>query len=1214
MEANAGPSSKSSSPQAENLLLKKVSLDNLAKTKPQIIARNAEFILGELFQAAIKERQSLLAREQNSPNGVSPLTIKDYGKFITDIISKDGGVAALIPPRYNLERKISRQFMDTIVKMAAGFEVGKPGFIAQAPTGTGKSFLIGMLSSTMPKGSPVLISVPNKDLLEQTAAYISRFNPDKKISYISSNQFSKAEQSRLGQNIERSLNGDIVLAVNDSLSRLAEANLAGISEAAIKSFKPSLCIVDEVHKINSKSPVNQKIHKLLTEYINAGAGFVGVSATPDNLKVFNEATLDSQESLTAKRVGNTALFTRTPIEDLFKDQGLQLERVFEKSLAESIKDKELSPIKWHAMKMSDVKLFQGVKESDLDEDGDIKDARFNKFLDAKVGQGEKTNWDFITEAIAKKISTDEILKDLRAVSFTPNIEKSKSLAKMLDDYGIKSASYTGKGIFISNDLIQQAKNYRKDKYGEEFLDGFKGKITEDTKYKGFSVIADSDAYAAYNKRLLFSMLENRDLKNVSSVEKLHTGIDFPWLDLAILTPTASHSKYMQMLGRVTRLDPQNPHKEAHVLEVLLDGNAVFQPFNIASATGMSLGNGASANPFLLSSSQKLLNTESAAVENSVDIKSLDQYSGFMSLTSVLAPLLKTELDGGFKIALKIALTERARELIDLKVNELSDTSRADLIPKSELLIRSSGVEKYNPLIWLAVQEQLKTELDGIRDSVSDSVSQVKVSSTKAPSALIQSSEAKKHLLINLASLRFPLHPVKKNSLKEASSPLSYIADIEGDLKKITEKNHIERRYVLAHLRNYQKQYGFGIHRRIDSDAKDYLRDQSNERFIVEAAKELRDNESHLYPLRDPYDMALLNTYSISKYAQDKSPGRSSNRFTENIISEDGLQTDKGIDKELWTEIKALKSAENDSPLSSISALSDHNYINLRDVYKGISEKLGFDFSSLDSKPKLSFESNAEAFLKRLLKKDNLNILDDQGKAAAYLSLGHNQIENLSINDNGTFTLNPVRGLSKDDFQKVLDSLDKILKQEAKYLYPNKAFPRKEGGYFIPSEEQINAYGKWIDLNRDNILARTGLDRESFEEKVFRNITDHSLTKTPAIAMKISFRAADGEKKLFNLYSEFIKAQQATSIKMNGDVTSDNSSKIIQVTRDNFRTFFPPGRTIMFNDLFTRCEDCYKFLKKQELSDDEIAKQHLQYSHSQGLIVIKSDLAKQRIIK
>jgi superfamily II DNA or RNA helicase len=94
---------------------------------------------------------------------------------------------------------------------------------------------------------------------------------------------------------------------------------------------------------------------------------------------------------------------------------------------------------------------------------------------------------------------------------------------------------------------------------------FKGQTQEVQEHPGYTLISNY-SHRNHNKDILFTLLKNRKLLNISSVGMLGTGIDLPWLELAVMPmPTNSHTLYIQRIGRITRLDPGNPRKIAYVL-------------------------------------------------------------------------------------------------------------------------------------------------------------------------------------------------------------------------------------------------------------------------------------------------------------------------------------------------------------------------------------------------------------------------------------------------------------------------------------------------------------------------------------------------------------------------------------------------------------------------------------------------------------------------
>jgi hypothetical protein len=487
-----------------------------------------------------------------------------YRLFVNKFFEDVDGLSALLPNHYNLNRATSQKFLnhfiETFSKNEAQILHSRPephAEVIESFVGSGKTFLIGMMLAALPDGLKAFISTFSKDLQRQLLNTIVRFTPDKNISQISSNNY-KAEPVLIRfddgtieeYQIPYGLGGDIVFGVNNTVARLQEGqiNQEIISEEDIEAFDPILIIFDEVHTITSNSERNKSIKSFIRKLIDKGGSFIGFSATPHNL-----TTQPRSDDDCTVQDGRRTLFTHPNqlASNFLLSVGIPVQTIFKRSIEDGIEAGELPQLRWYTT--IDRKFDTTTSPGRLPQE--------------QVSPTTNENWDIICDSIAQQIKNHPELKELRGFSFTPNIKASQTLAKTLTENGIPAASYSSSGIFISTEIFNTVQNRDKDNNLNKILVNkkFKGQTQEVQEHPGYTLISNY-SHRNHNKDILFTLLKNRKLLNISSVGMLGTGIDLPWLELAVMPmPTNSHTLYIQRIGRITRLDPGNPRKIAYVL-------------------------------------------------------------------------------------------------------------------------------------------------------------------------------------------------------------------------------------------------------------------------------------------------------------------------------------------------------------------------------------------------------------------------------------------------------------------------------------------------------------------------------------------------------------------------------------------------------------------------------------------------------------------------
>ncbi|MBU6196889.1 MAG: hypothetical protein KGO93_04915 [Cyanobacteria bacterium REEB446] len=971
-----------------------------------------------------------------------------YSLFINKFFEDIEGLSALLPNRYNLNRKTSRMFLNHFIQSFSKDEkklsstASPQAEIIESFVGSGKTFLIGMMLAALPDGLTALISTPGKDLQRQLLNTILRFAPDKNISQISSNNY-KAEPASVkyadGQVEERQipygLEGDIVFAVNDSLAKLQKNEPNIVPPEALNRFNPAIIILDEVHTITSPSEQNKNIQNLIAGLIKKGGSFIGFSATPNNLTAQPQSADDIMLP-----VGKAALFTnlKRSAANFLNHLGIKIKTDFQRSLEDGIRDNEIPTLCWHKLDINsqlkkanpDFDLFGDLTAKDIKDDGtDIKPKSLENLLDREVIAGDnKNSWDIICDSITQKIKGDTTLKNLRGFSFTPNIHKSQILAKTLTENGIPAASYSSKGIFISTELFNSIQNTQQENDVDKILDGkkFQGKA-DDSEFDGYKLIPLNDTNRNHDKELLFTLLKNKKLLNISSVSMLGTGTDLPWLELAVMaTPTNSHTKYVQDLGRVTRLDPENLAKTAHVLDVVIEGNTVFQPFNLALATGHEFSDGET-----LSSQEKTKKSKQGKTTNPLDrnqeLRIPASHPNFYSTAQVANKIYKkiplNLMRSGIRENFSpdyIQARLNAKTVEFLNNPENKAFSREDLIKVNE-----QREDVYNPLIWFQTVKDISNE-------VAERIQEIQANSN--------------------------LQEEETTSNKQSSA--SNKVNINTLIESLAQETLIDKRYIIKAVTEIEKENNLQYQK---GKLVDPWSEEKIARIIKNAQEIKADEDKNIHRITSPEERLAYQAYKL--VVEPRSNGSNEIPSIKNIfakaLSPEGKLTEEAIPKEEWE--KTLESRAID-----LIKLNTESFVSLEDViektYKilypnqKISAPNGEAFSSNTNNDYI----NIQSLIKKLTKKEDFKLYNPDGKPVELLPLTYaGKINIQSYSYQGNKRLEHAEGLTKAEFKTYMRKISKLANNKD-VIFPGKEVQLKRGGTAIIDSDLYKDFEAWMN--------------------------------------------------------------------------------------------------------------------------------------------------------
>jgi superfamily II DNA or RNA helicase len=970
-----------------------------------------------------------------------------YSLFINKFFEDIEGLSALLPNRYNLNRKTSRMFLNHFIQSFSKDEkklsrtASHHAEIIESFVGSGKTFLIGMMLAALPDGLTALISTPGKDLQRQLLNTILRFAPDKNISQISSNNY-KAEPASVkyadGQveehQIPYGLEGDIVFAVNDSLAKLQKNEPNIVPPEALNKFNPAIIILDEVHTITSPSEQNKNIQKLIVDLMKKGGSFIGFSATPNNLTAQPQSADDIMLP-----VGKAALFTnlKRSAANFLNHPNIKIKTDFQRSLEDGIRDNEIPTLCWHKLDINsqlkkanpDFDLLENLTAKDLKDDGtDIKRQSLENLLNREINTSDKKNsWDIICDSIAQKIKGDTTLKNLRGFSFTPNIDKSQILAKTLTENGIPAASYSSKGIFISTEIFNSVQNPQEENDLDKILNGkkFQGNA-DDSEFDDYKLIPLNDTNRNHNKELLFTLLKNKKLLNISSVSMLGTGTDLPWLELAVMaTPTNSHTKYVQDLGRVTRLDPENLAKTAHVLDVVIEGNTVFQPFNLALATGHEFSDGET-----LSSQEKTKKSKQGKTTNTVEknqeLRIPASHPNFYSRTQVATKIYK-------KIPLNLMRSIREsfspdyiQEKLNAKTIEFLDNAENKAFSQEDLIkVNEQGEDVYNPLIWFQTVKDISNE-------VAERVQEIQANSN--------------------------LQEEETTSNKQGSA--SNKVNINTLIESLAQETLIDRRYIIKAVTEIEKennlQYKKG--RLVDPWSEEKIA------IIIKDAEKIKaDEDKNIHRITSPEEREAYKAYKL--VVEPRSNGSNEIPSIKNIfvkaLSPAGKLTEEAIPKEEWK--KTLESGAID-----LIKLNPASFVSLEDVIKKTHKTL-YPNQEISAPNGEAFSSNTnndyiniQSLIKELINKKDFKLYHPEGKPVELLPLTYaGKINIHSYSHKGNKRLEHAEGLTKTEFETYMKKISKLANNKD-VIFPGKELKLKSGGIAIMDSDLYKDFEAWMN--------------------------------------------------------------------------------------------------------------------------------------------------------
>jgi DNA repair protein RadD len=356
-------------------------------------------------------------------------------------------------------------------------------------TGLGKTVefcsIIAAVAAALKTGLQILVIVPNKTLVEQTARQIAKF-VGRAVGHISSlSKIRDAEDEEVVA-VPADETHPILVTTDESFVRR--------SEWFGKVFRPELIIFDECHW--GYTPKVQAALALCKE-----AFVLGFTATPDYLTTVSKkgsvpVTLDNGRVLYCpKDRFATAHFGR---------------RLDERTLRWGIENRYLAPLAWGMIDF-DVSLDE-VPVVNTEHGLDYKESALQKLM-AK-------HWATMVEAVRRLYVYNTYGIGERLVfSSCPGVNAAVELAETLSKHDIPTGCITWKTSTTERNRIIRA-------------------------------------YA------------HRDLRHITSVVAIREGWDAPGAEIGLLLrATRSRLMYEQTLGRLERLDKDNPGKVALAVDV-----------------------------------------------------------------------------------------------------------------------------------------------------------------------------------------------------------------------------------------------------------------------------------------------------------------------------------------------------------------------------------------------------------------------------------------------------------------------------------------------------------------------------------------------------------------------------------------------------------------------------------------------------------------------
>lgn len=948
---------------------------------------NAKNQAYQVYKKDLKKLETQLskAKQEGKTDRDKLKNAEKYALFVNEFFGNFKDISSLLPYKYNLERKAAKQFISYLIKTTERIKENINKEIAgdlvtdedreeaaliraeviNAPVGSGKTFLMGMLLAAMPDEFNALVSVGERDLMRDLLKVINYFIPEEEISHLSSNKheynvgldFTNGDSEI--KEIRYGLGTRMIFAVNNSLAKLASLssedkrerewlpssvdNLHGITSKDFDEFleNTALVVVDEVHQINNR---NKRINikegswsKNVRDFMKRSITELGIypwafSVTPNNF-TYVPTSIHDEVYLIPDAEGNLrSIFTSNPISELLDSEAKMVRNEFNmptteflsvREETENLTEEEIKDL------AAEAKMLFRIHRINYE----IKD------FDAQH------KWKAASKLIAAKINNSH-LKYLRGLSFVNYVEEANQLCQDFENLGINSANYSYKGVLIPKRLVEPIKSS---------IEGVKHCINGDpelelkgpSKYQGDFYLFHSRLYKEYNRDVLLKAHKKRALQNVVNLRKLATGVDLPYLEYVVLGHgPLSHTRAMQEL-RNTRVDLENMDK---VPEVVVFNNFPMEMF--IEATGLS--------------DAQRCRVDLGGILNELENFDYEQDSEIMRAQYVDFSLLDPSKNYSYrtikeiKLFFQTALLDEMKHLNKedkLKISEYYSRNLKPIlhksseqlakqlnVPTSQLIKRDeSGTLFYSDLLWFPVLKQLAKNFHE-----SDYVNKI-----------VDSEES------------FNQDFIRKKQYRSMARKIT-VSDFQ---KYFTEKYSIAKPYVLLALKQMGKIENIN---RVSDDTnisvtysdedKSCLEDEE----ILTVAKEVQGRVDDKYYFLEPREELNYKRFKIIT-----SPGK--------IEKIDSLFIDKKKDSDLEAFKSMTVVSRQDGEkyrkflteynLGDFSKFNEEKYIRLKDIALEIAKKQGLDADFMEDLKRLKFRTtrvklywqNLEIILEQMLK-------------------------------------------------------------------------------------------------------------------------------------------------------------------------------------------------------------------------------------------------------